>query len=96
MQYLLIIKHPSTYHFLSLGRGFGVWGFGVMGLSVFLAGCHTRMIACVLLSPPSYRELSFVVGMSVHARGRSYPREESFIKEFQALHHMDGLEVIII
>ena len=33
--------------------------------------------------------------MSIHARSRSFPREESFVKEFQKLHHVKGIEVII-
>ena len=101
MQFLRIIKHSSTLHSLSL-KWKGFWGLGFRGDGVeclprrLSPSRVTRMIACVLLSLPPYRELSFAVGMSVHARGRSYPHEESFFKEFQALHHMDGLEVIII
>ena len=40
-------------------------------------------------------ELGLVVGMSVHARSRSYPHEESLIREFQKLHRVSGLEVIV-
>ena len=36
----LIIKYSSTYHSLLVVGVFGVWGFGVMGLSSLLAGCH--------------------------------------------------------
>ena len=35
-------------------------------------------------------------GMSEHAKSRSYPREESLIREFQKLHRVSGFKVIFI